>query len=285
MLRLDPLRGNSSHRAISHGKENALPKRDEWRRQTKAVAKYLMSDVATEWATFRLSAGCYGNGGPLMLSQTEQRSGPDSPRGSQCHPSFKTISICTLSSIFSPHRRTSMFDERNAGLCFSRIDRQDEHLTSWHVEFFLVFAWLWKCHQRAKKRYKELHKALVMHGYSSHTQTTSSKIKSKFQISFTFFFFSERLGSCSWWTKYIFSTFLIYCEPTRPTHPTTLGHEIVNNVENARVRNVLRFLNWLLKSSIWCFCSFFCTHRACLHLCLFLFLSWWSTWVGISSYL
>lgn len=29
MLRLDPLRGNSSHRAISHGKENALPKRDE----------------------------------------------------------------------------------------------------------------------------------------------------------------------------------------------------------------------------------------------------------------
>lgn len=54
MLRLDPLRGNSSHCAISHGKENALPKRDEWRRHTEAVAKYLMSDVATEWATFRL---------------------------------------------------------------------------------------------------------------------------------------------------------------------------------------------------------------------------------------
>lgn len=34
------------------------------------------------------------------------------------------------------------------------------------------------------------------------------------------------------------------------TYPTTRGHEIVNNVENTRVTTVLRFLKWLLRSSI-----------------------------------
>lgn len=109
---------------------------------------YRMSDVQTFYITFLH----YATATP-RLSLTEQRSGRDSPRGGECHPSFKTLSICASSSIFSPRRRTSMFDEGRAGLCFCPINRQDVRLTSWHVELFLRILGLWKQRTKKKKNY------------------------------------------------------------------------------------------------------------------------------------
>lgn len=73
---------------------------------------------------------------------------------------------------------------------------------------------------------------------------------------FHFFFFK---GSGLVHGEKYFSTFFICCEstPTRLTHLTTFGHEIVNNVENTCVTNVFRFWKWLLKSCIWCFPTIF----------------------------
>lgn len=159
-----------------------------------------------------------------------------------------------------------------AGLCFSWINRQDEHLTCGVISAFCLAL---KMSSESKKLYKELHKVLVVHGYLTHRQTTYSKIKTKFQISFNFFFFLKVAVLWKHVHKHVLVPFSFTVNQTNPTETplTTFGHEIVNIVENTLVTNVLRFLKWLLKSSIWCFCLFFFfVLTKHVRICVFLFL-------------
>lgn len=86
-------------------------------------------------------------------------------------------------------------------------------------------------------------------------QSQPDQIKASNELLFFISFFK---GSSLVHGEKYFSTFFICCEstPTRLTHSTTFGHEIVNNVENTCVTNVFRFRKWLLKSCIWCFPMF-----------------------------
>lgn len=120
-----------------------------------------------------------------------------------------------------------------------------------------------------KKLYKELHKVLVVHGYSTHRQTTYSKIMSKFQISFSFFLLFLKVAVLL--SEPYFSTFLLWTN-TNPTDtsPTTFGHEIVNNVENT-LEMFWDFLSGFWNHEFDAFAFFFFVLTEHVRICVFSF--------------
>lgn len=107
-----------------------------------------------------------------------------------------------------------------AALCFYWINRQCEHLTSWQVELFLHFVWLWKCRQRAKtieRATQTTCRAWLFQSQHTRYLNEYQSVKSApFFLSFVLIDYGLIHGRETIF-KYLF---FIYCEST----PTRLRH-------------------------------------------------------------